>query len=176
MISKRWDEQKELKRMNLKLERGSIKKEPLYCCSLAVMVIALIIVFLVFFYVIGINILSRIIQGIPDSHPINFDFHGSFFFLSEVIMLMAFPIGATCIILLSLRHVLRRREFLGIKAELILFANSLMMIALSLQILGDKIPNKEATDLLYSIALVLVLLALGSLATGVLYKYVMSRN
>ena len=78
---------------------------------------------------------------------------------------------------LSLRHVLRRREFLGIKAELILFENSLMMIALSLQILGDKIPNKETTtDLLYSIALVLVLLALGSLATGVLYKYVMSRN
>jgi hypothetical protein len=158
--------------MNLNLECGSMKKEPLRFCSFAVMVIALLIVFFVFFYAYGMNILSRSISGTPESHPVDFDYHTTYLFLSRVITPWVFLVGATCIILLSLRHVLRRQEFLGMKAEFILIANSLMMIALSLQILGDKIPNKETTDLLYSIALFLVLLALGSLITGFLYKYV----
>jgi hypothetical protein len=136
--------------------------------------IVILIVFLVFSYASGMNILPKIVAGIPGPHPtdLDLDYHEGFFFLAEAITPLIFLIGATCIILLSLRQVLKRREFSGIGAEFILITNSLIMIALSLQILGDRIPNKETTiDLLYSVALVFVLLALGSLITGFSYKY-----
>jgi hypothetical protein len=164
--------QMELIKMNLRLEYGSIRRKSLLFFSLVVMIVALLVVFSVFCYMFGIDILSRIIPGIPRSHPIDFHFNGSFPFLGEATTPLVFLIGAICIIVLSLRHVLKGLEFAGIRAEFILIANSMIMIGLSLQILGDRIPNKETTtDLLYSVALVFVLLALGSLIIGFSYKY-----
>lgn len=164
--------QMELIKMNLRLEYGLIRRKPLLFLSLIIMIIALLVVFSVFCYTFGIDVLSRIIPGIPRSLPIDSYLNGSFPFLGGATTPLVFLIGAICIILFSLRHVLKGSEFAGIKAEFVLVTNSLIMIALSLQILGDRIPSMETTtDLLYSVALVFVLLALGTLIIGFLYKY-----
>ncbi|MBU6997033.1 MAG: hypothetical protein HXS41_09080 [Theionarchaea archaeon] len=167
----------ELIKMNLRLEYGLVRRKSLLFLSLIIMIIALVVVFSVFCYISGIDILSRIIPGIPRSHPIDFCLNGNFPFLSEATTSLVFLIGATCILLLSLRHALKGLEFAGIRAEFVLIANSLIMIALSFQILGDRIPNKETTtDLLYSVALILVFLALGSLVIGFLPRYLKPRG
>ena len=171
MIQKmRW---KELKKMNHKIECRSIKKEPLLFFSLLILFITLLIIILVFLYALGVNIISKIIPNIPEPNPVHFNHNLYLSFFSEIIIPLVFFIGSLGIIMLvSLKILVKRETFYGIKSEFISISYSMILIALSFQILGDKIPHTTTTDLLYFIALIFILFSFGGLIVGILYKYI----
>jgi hypothetical protein len=170
--------QRELIKMNLKYECRSMKKNRLLFFSLVIMAIAFLLVILVFLYAIGINIISKIIPVIPEPDPVHFNHDLYLSFSSEIMIPLVFFIGSLgIIILISLKILVKKETFYGIKSEFISISYSMLLIALSFQIFGDKIPYAETTtDLLYSMALVFILLSFGSFIIGVLYKYVVIKK
>jgi len=159
--------------MNHKIECRSIKKEPLLFFSLSILFITLLIIILVFLYALGINIISKIIPNIPEPNPIHFNHNLYLSFFSEIIIPLVFFIGSLGIIMLiSLKILVKRETFYGIKSEFTSISYSMILIALSFQILGDKIPYTTTTDLLYFIALIFIFFSFGCLIMGILYKYI----
>lgn len=159
--------------MNL---RDYMKKDPLRICTIGIMVIALLIIFLITTYAFGLNILPRLIPNIPKPRPFKL-YSESFLNYYRIVYLLLFPICSVGIILLSFKRVLAQEYSCGIKPEFYLISYSLIMVGLGLGILGNEIPYRpDLSDLLLTILLIFTILSIGTLIIGAVYKYLIEKK
>ncbi|MGD2250632.1 MAG: hypothetical protein PVF58_19730 [Candidatus Methanofastidiosia archaeon] len=153
-----------------------MKKDPLRICTIAIMVIALIIIFLITSYAFGLNILPRLIPNIPKPRPFKL-YSESFLNYYRIVYLLLFPLCSVGTILLSFKRVLAQEYSCGIKPEFYLITFSLIMVGFGLQVLGSEIPYRpDLTDLLSTISLVFAILGIGTLIIGAVYKYLVEKK
>ena len=152
-----------------------MKKTPLQICALGFMTAALIVITLSFSYILGIDIWSRIIPGVPEPPqllPRSFYYSCPRLLISDLVLPLFYLVGLLCVILKSLTDVLAQKYQYGLRPEFTLIEISLIAMAFSSLILGDYMqPAGEINEYLILISWVLCLLTTGTVIVSFLYKY-----
>ena len=152
-----------------------VKRTPLTTFSFFFMVIALTVMGLAYSHIFGINILSRIIPSIPEPQQISL--YPRFFVLINAFVPMIILLSSIGLILISLRDVLAEKCHYGIRPEIALIANSLVVMIFTLLLLASRIqPASSINDALVSIGFILALLGLGIFAIAFLHKYISGKK
>ncbi|KYK31220.1 MAG: hypothetical protein HXS48_09060 [Theionarchaea archaeon] len=150
-------------------------KTPLQICALGFMTAALVVITLSFSYIFGIDILSRIIPGVPEPPqllPSSFYYSYHRLLISDVVLPLFYLFGLLCAILKSMTDMLAQKNQYGLRSEFILIEISLIVMAFSLLILTDRMqPAGDINEHLISISWVLCLLTIGTVIISFFYKY-----
>lgn len=146
------------------------RRTPLKMLSLGTMVAALLVVALIFSYICGTNLLSRILPTVPE--PNHISFHIDFETLIDVIFPLLSLFCILYILSLPLKYVLSQKSYRGFRAEFILIAYSLLIIAFSLQLLEGYVPYAGSLkNSLLPLSLVPILLTTVTTLIAVVYRY-----
>ncbi|MBU7026553.1 MAG: hypothetical protein HXS48_06395 [Theionarchaea archaeon] len=152
-----------------------MERTPLQICALGFMTAALVVITLSFSYIFGIDILSRIIPGVPEPPqllPPSFYYSHPRLLISDLVLPLFYLFGLLCIILKSLTDVLAQKYQYGLRPEFGLIEISLIVTAFALLILADHMqPAGDINGYLISISWVLCLLAIGTVIISFSYKY-----
>lgn len=133
-------------------------------------ILTLVILGLIYSYVFGIDLISKIIPSIPKPHPLSSGSGYLFFFdITTSVFCLA---GSICFIYLSLRDVIADKHHYNIRSEFVLIANCLVIIGLNVQYLADNIqPAGNLNKTLYSMSLLVILLIAAVLIVAIIDKY-----
>ena len=152
-----------------------MKRISLTTFSFFFMVIAFLAMSLAYSYIFGINILSLIIPSIPEPQPISL--YPRLFVLINAFVPMIILLSSIGLILISLRDVLAEKCHYGIRPEIALIANSLVVMIFTLLLLASRIqPASSINDTLVSIGFILGLLALGTIAIAFFHRHFFAKN
>ena len=150
-----------------------MKKTPLGMCALTMMIMALVVIALSFSYIFGINILPRIIPGVPEAPHLSSAYHVyPRLLISDLILPLFYFFGLLFLILKSFKDLRAQKHWYGLRPEFGLLGFSLIGTAFSLFILSDYMqPAGSINEYLISISTALCIVTIGVLIGSFLYKY-----
>ena len=147
-----------------------MKRTPLEICALSIMTTALAVTILSFSHIFGIDVLSRIIPGMPEPLPLYFSPRSLLIY--DVILPVFILFGILYVIWKSSTYVLARKLDHGFRPEFGLISVSFVMTGHALLFLSDHIqPSGRINDLLFLISIVLLLMTMVTLVIAFCYKY-----
>ncbi len=152
-----------------------MKRTPLRICAFSAMTIALVVIALSFSYILGVDLLSRIVPGVPEPPQLSsLSFYHSHprFLVYDLILPLFYLFGLLCLILKSLTDVLAQKRQYGLRPEFGLVGISLIVMAFALFILSDYMqPAGSINEYLILVSLVLCILGMGTLIISIFFKY-----
>lgn len=147
-----------------------MKKTPLRISALSLMMIALGVIALSLSYILGVNILPRIIPGVPEAPQLS-TYSYSDSLVSHLILPLLYFSGLLFLLLKSFRDMIAQKQWHGLRSEFALLEFSLIGAAFSLFILSDYMqPAGSINEHLISVSMFLCILAIGTLVGSFLYK------
>jgi hypothetical protein len=151
-------------------ERTFLKKS-----AYSFMIITFVLLGLIYSYVFGIDLLSKIFPSIPK--PLSPSSSNELIIFFDIILPILCLVGSICFIYLSLRDVIADKHHYNIRSEFVLIANCLLIIGLNIQYLADNIqPAGKMNETLYSMSLFLVLFIAATLIVAILDRYIREKR